>query len=73
MSEEDIFIFTSDYGNDPLIGHSYHTREYSPLSVVSNNLEFYPQIYKSNLYDIGDSITKLLTGKSTSNGNLIFA
>lgn len=34
LSGEDLLVVTGDHGNDPTIGHGYHTREYVPTLVV---------------------------------------
>ncbi|WP_346777302.1 phosphopentomutase [Streptomyces sp. HNM0575] len=31
----DVLIVTADHGNDPLIGHAFHTREYVPVLVLA--------------------------------------
>ena len=33
LTEDDILVVMADHGNDPLIGHSRHTRECVPLLV----------------------------------------
>jgi phosphopentomutase len=33
MAEQDLLMVIADHGNDPLIGHSKHTREYVPLLI----------------------------------------
>lgn len=38
MNPKDIFIISADHGNDPNIGHSYHTREQVPLVMIGENL-----------------------------------
>jgi phosphopentomutase len=38
MLKDDILIIVGDHGNDPCIGHSYHTREYVPLVIIGNNI-----------------------------------
>lgn len=38
MSEEDLLMIIADHGNDPLIGHSRHTREYVPLLIYGQPL-----------------------------------
>ncbi|MGC5617413.1 phosphopentomutase [Georgenia sp. Z1491] len=36
LSGEDLLVVTGDHGNDPTIGHGYHTREYVPALVVES-------------------------------------
>lgn len=38
MTEEDLLMVIADHGNDPLIGHSKHTREYVPLLIYGQPL-----------------------------------
>ncbi|SIR04600.1 Phosphopentomutase [Alkalispirochaeta americana] len=38
LGEEDLLIVTADHGNDPLCGHSQHTREEVPLLVYAGNI-----------------------------------
>lgn len=49
MAPEDVLIVTADHGNDPLIGHKGHTREYVPVMIYSQNLN----TQNSGLHDIG--------------------
>lgn len=72
LKEDDIFIITADHGNDPLIGHAYHTREYVPLIVISNTISLLNSYTKSNLCDIGYTVTNILSGKETEAGKKIF-
>jgi len=34
LTAADLLVITADHGNDPLIGHAYHTREYAPVLIV---------------------------------------
>lgn len=38
MEADDILIVMADHGNDPAIGHPYHTREYVPLMLYGKKL-----------------------------------
>jgi phosphopentomutase len=38
MGDEDILVVTADHGNDPVIGHSRHTREKTPLLAYGRRL-----------------------------------
>ncbi len=49
MAKDDILIVTADHGNDPLIGHKGHTREYVPLMLYSQALK----TQESGLHSIG--------------------
>lgn len=37
LNKDDIMFVMADHGNDPLIGHSHHTREYVPLMVSAGD------------------------------------
>lgn len=37
MQKEDVLLIMADHGNDPLIGHSQHTREKVPLLIFTKN------------------------------------
>jgi phosphopentomutase len=58
-------IITGDHGNDPTIGHAYHTREFTPVLSISggirSNLQpvVKPEEFKS-LADIGASVAAVL-------------
>jgi phosphopentomutase len=39
LAEEDILVITADHGNDPLIGHSRHTREKTPILVRGRRIK----------------------------------
>ena len=32
-------IICADHGNDPCIGHSYHTREYVPIILIGKKIK----------------------------------
>lgn len=34
LGPEDLLVVTGDHGNDPTIGHAFHTREYTPVLAV---------------------------------------
>lgn len=38
MTERDLLMVIADHGNDPLIGHSKHTREYVPLLIYGQSM-----------------------------------
>lgn len=38
MSDQDLFMIVADHGNDPMIGHPKHTREYVPLLMYGKSL-----------------------------------
>lgn len=68
MNNDDIFIIVGDHGNDPEIGHSFHTREYVPLIVIGNICSEYTIRRDPELCDIGNFISLFLTGIRTEKG-----
>jgi phosphopentomutase len=70
MSERDVFILTSDHGNDPTFPGTDHTREYSPLIVYGKGARAGVDLgIRSSLSDIGQTIAdnfglKLTAGES---------
>lgn len=34
MHRDDLLVITADHGNDPLVGHAYHTREHVPVLAI---------------------------------------
>lgn len=56
LRSDDLFIITADHGNDPLIGHSYHTREFTPLIVIGEHISARKLTPRTTLADVGYSI-----------------
>jgi len=56
MNKNDVFLITGDHGNDPTIGHSFHTREQTPLIFFSKKTESQNFGTRNTLADIGASI-----------------
>jgi len=56
LSGDDLFLITGDHGNDPTIGHSFHTREYTPLILFSKKIIAQNFGTRKTLADIGASI-----------------
>ena len=56
LGRDDIFVITGDHGNDPTIGHSFHTREYTPLILFSHRIDSQDFGTRNTLADIGASI-----------------
>jgi phosphopentomutase len=38
MKENDLLLITGDHGNDPTIGHPFHTREKTPIILLSKKI-----------------------------------
>lgn len=58
LDGEDIFIVTADHGNDPMIGHSNHTREQVPILVYKKGLIGKNLGIRESLSDIGQSVAE---------------
>lgn len=68
LKSEDLLIITADHGNDPLIGHPYHTREYVPLFVFNQNINRQKIKTCDSLSDIGASISEFYNLDLPENG-----
>ncbi|QQK74663.1 phosphopentomutase [Salicibibacter cibarius] len=53
LKEDDVMIVTADHGNDPTIGHSKHTREYTPMLVTGPKVEANDIGTRRTMADIG--------------------
>jgi phosphopentomutase len=59
MDERDLFIITSDHGNDPTFPGTDHTREYSPLIVFGKRAKAGVDLgIRGSLADIGQTIAE---------------
>jgi phosphopentomutase len=56
----DALFVTGDHGNDPTIGHSQHTREYTPALAYGPGLLPVPLGIRDSLADIGATAADLL-------------
>lgn len=68
MREEDILIVMADHGNDPLIGHSHHTRENVPLLIHGSNLKSGYIGHRATLSDVGATIAQYFKCTGCENG-----
>ncbi len=59
LTPGDLFIITSDHGNDPTLGHDKHTRELTPLLVLGDGVV--PRLLppRESLADIAATIAEL--------------
>lgn len=55
LAEDDLFLITADHGNDPLIGHSKHTREIVPILIYAPKYKNIKIGQRNSLSDIGAS------------------
>jgi phosphopentomutase len=56
LKGEDILVITADHGNDPLIGHSRHTREKTPILVYGRRIRPGFIGCRSSLADTGATV-----------------
>lgn len=55
LGPEGLLVVTGDHGNDPLIGHPFHTREFTPVLAVTGEVTGTPRLAAdlASLADIG--------------------
>ena len=58
LNNEDILLICADHGNDPCIGHSYHTREYVPLVIIGKNIQDIEVKFNTSLNQVTTIIKK---------------
>lgn len=63
-----VLLVAADHGNDPLAGHSQHTRERVPVLAVGAGIEPGPLGERSSLSDIGATIAELLAVGAVADG-----
>lgn len=72
LNGEDLLMIVADHGNDPLVGHGKHTREYVPLLIFKKGLSNKHYKVRSTLSDIGaTAVGFFLEEKLTENGTVI--
>ncbi|WP_165998264.1 phosphopentomutase [Bacillus sp. Cs-700] len=57
LKEDDVLIVTADHGNDPTIGHSKHTREFTPLMVSGPKVKAVSIGTRATMSDIGATLS----------------
>lgn len=60
LQPRDALFITGDHGNDPTIGHSQHTREYTPAIAVGSRFRQVSLGTRGSLADIGATAADLL-------------
>jgi phosphopentomutase len=60
LRSDDVLLITADHGNDPTIGSSQHTREYSPVLAAGPTITPVDLGIRSSLADIGATAAELL-------------
>ncbi|GAK13230.1 phosphopentomutase [Geomicrobium sp. JCM 19039] len=68
MKPEDILIITADHGNDPTIGHSRHTREYTPILVIGEQISPVSIGTRTTMADIGATLAEYFQLQATESG-----
>ncbi|SHF14515.1 Phosphopentomutase [Seinonella peptonophila] len=58
LQDDDVLIITADHGNDPTIGHSNHTREYTPILVIGSKVQPVSIGTRSTMADIGATMSQ---------------
>lgn len=58
LQPNDIFIITGDHGNDPSIGHTNHTREFTPLIVYGEKINAVDIGIRKSLADVGATVAE---------------
>ena len=55
LAPDDLLLVLGDHGNDPTIGHPFHTREYVPILAFSPSFEGSRQLQerRATLGDVG--------------------
>jgi phosphopentomutase len=60
LRRDDVLFITADHGNDPTIGSSRHTREFSPVLAAGPSVRAVDLGVRSSLADIGATAADLL-------------
>jgi phosphopentomutase len=68
LRPDDLLIITGDHGNDPTIGHSNHTREQTPLIMLSQQIKPHDFGVRETLADIGATISSFFNAPHPESG-----
>jgi phosphopentomutase len=60
LREDDVLLITADHGNDPTIGHSQHTREFTPILTIGARVRPVEIGLRQSLADVGATAADLL-------------
>jgi phosphopentomutase len=71
LNHQDILLICGDHGNDSTIGHTNHTREFTPLIIFSRQHSPQNIGIKSTLSDIGATIAQYFNVPQTTSGTPI--
>ncbi|WP_054949247.1 phosphopentomutase [Numidum massiliense] len=73
MGAEDVLIVTADHGNDPTIGHSRHTREYTPILITGPKVSRTSIGTRPTMADIGATLSDFFGLPPTEAGSSFLA
>ncbi len=68
MNDQDLLIVMADHGNDPLIGHSKHTRERVPLLVYNSKISGVNLGLRKSLSDVSATVLDNFKASKAQNG-----
>lgn len=68
LGPDDNLIITGDHGNDPTIGHTNHTREYTPIVYFTNAMESTDLGERQTLSDIGATVSAYFGARPPEHG-----
>lgn len=69
LTDEDLLMVIADHGNDPCIGHAFHTREHVPLLVYKRGASGCALGIRQTLSDVGQTVCDFLgTKRKPENG-----
>ena len=68
LESDDILIVMADHGNDPLIGHGKHTREYVPLMIYKNGITGVELGIRKTMSDVGATVCDYFSADLPENG-----
>ena len=68
LTANDILLIQADHGNDPLIGHSKHTRECVPLLIKHGDLKGVCVGQRKTMSDVGATVCDYFGVKAPENG-----
>lgn len=68
LKPTDLLVITADHGNDPLIGHDMHTREYVPVIMIGKEIPKRSIGVRNSLTDISATVLKYLNISRLSRG-----
>jgi phosphopentomutase len=69
LRDDDVLFITGDHGNDPTVGTSRHTREYTPVLAAGPRVQAVSLGTRATLADIGATAAELLDVGPTGGGN----